>query len=169
MSVSLGNEDGTFQPAVSAPLPALTLQPCDFAIGNLNRGGLPDLVVSVCATAGHDGTPWPYVFPRESRRNFQHPISPGIDDTKTCPHALFDEELSMSNDPGRNNATPPTAFGPSKKYVREGSSRHQRGWQEEPPVLERGARVAPRAPKGSIPRTPLAERLRQRLAEERRE
>jgi hypothetical protein len=67
----------------------------------------------------------------------------------------------------KTKETPPGAFGPAKRYIREGSSRHQRGWQqEESHVSERGGRVAPRAPKGSIPRTPLADRLRQRVTEE---
>jgi hypothetical protein len=72
----------------------------------------------------------------------------------------------MNHDPGQDKGMPPTTFGPAKKYAREGSSHHKHGWQEEPPAAESGAHVAPRAAKGSIPRTPLADRLRQRAAEE---
>ncbi len=72
----------------------------------------------------------------------------------------------MAKDSDRSKATPPAAFGPARKYVRQGSSHHSQGWQEEPLVAARGGHHAPRSPKGSIPRTPLAERLRQRVAEE---
>jgi hypothetical protein len=72
----------------------------------------------------------------------------------------------MAKDSDRSKATPPAAFGPARKYVRQGSSHHRHGWQEEPLAAAVGAHRAPRAPKGSIPRTPLAERLRQRVAEE---
>jgi hypothetical protein len=72
----------------------------------------------------------------------------------------------MANDSGQNKGTPSTIFGPAKKYAREGASHHPSGWQEESPAVEKGAQIAPRAPKGSIPRTPVADRLRQRVAEQ---
>jgi hypothetical protein len=72
----------------------------------------------------------------------------------------------MANDSGQNKGIPSTTFGPARKYAREGSSHHRPGWQEESPVVEGGAHIAPRAPKGSIPRTPVADRLRQRVAEQ---
>jgi hypothetical protein len=67
-------------------------------------------------------------------------------------------------------AVAPTDFGPAKKYVRHGSSHHKSGWQERHPVERatvEGERTAPLAPEGSIPRTTLAERLHQRVAERR--
>jgi hypothetical protein len=72
----------------------------------------------------------------------------------------------MANDSGQNKGEPSTTFGPAKKYAREGASHHRSGWQEESPLVEKGAHTAPRAPKGSIPRTTVADRLRQRLAEQ---
>lgn len=65
-----------------------------------------------------------------------------------------------------DDASKPTSrthFGSAKKYPRQGSSHHKRGWQETPPSPPAGskAHLAPVAPKDRITRTPIAERLRQ--------
>lgn len=71
----------------------------------------------------------------------------------------------MANDSSQNKGTPRADFGPAKKYARNGTGRHSRGWQENPPDAASGEPTAPRARKGSILRTPLAERLRKRVEE----
>jgi hypothetical protein len=74
----------------------------------------------------------------------------------------------MCNDSGQNKGTPRVDFGPARKYARNGASRHTRGWQENHPAAAAGEPTAPRAPHGSISRTPLAERLRRRVEEHER-
>jgi hypothetical protein len=71
----------------------------------------------------------------------------------------------MTEDSSQRKGTPPAGLGIAKKYAREGSSRHKPGWDQEERALPEGARVPPRKPKGSIPRTTVAEQLRKRLAE----
>jgi hypothetical protein len=70
----------------------------------------------------------------------------------------------MADVSGSGKGTPPTGFAPAKKYIREGTYNHPSGWQEEPPQVVAGHPVPPRAPKGSIARTPLAERFNQDVA-----
>jgi hypothetical protein len=74
----------------------------------------------------------------------------------------------MGDQPGSDGVAP-TGFGPAKQYERHGGSDHKSGWQEHPggerPDAVEGARRAPLAPDGSIPRTPLAERLEKLVAE----
>ena len=70
----------------------------------------------------------------------------------------------MADNSSQNQVTPTTSFGPGQKYFQEGSTSHARGWQEEPPALEQGAVVPPRAAKGVIPRTLLADRVKQIVA-----
>jgi len=72
----------------------------------------------------------------------------------------------MPPDSSPSEPRPPAAFGPAQQHIRHGSTRHPRGWQGATPPAEPGAQVAPRAPAGTIPRTTVAERLRQRLANE---
>jgi hypothetical protein len=72
----------------------------------------------------------------------------------------------MAENPNQKTATPPTTFGPAREYAREGSSHHVSGWQEAAQPAAAAERRAPRAQKGAIPRTPLAERLKQRVAEQ---
>jgi hypothetical protein len=76
------------------------------------------------------------------------------------------------NDPSQHDAIPAGDSALANAHARHGSSTHQSGWQEAAPVAHH--RVAPPfgtqhaarpAPEGSIPRTSLAERLRQRVAE----
>jgi len=71
----------------------------------------------------------------------------------------------MASDSGQNKGAPRVDFGPARKYVRNGTGRHPRVWQENHPAVVAGQPTAPRAPHGSIPRTPLAERLRRRVEE----
>jgi hypothetical protein len=72
----------------------------------------------------------------------------------------------MANDSDRRHGTAPTAFGPAGKDAREGSAHHSSGWQEEPQKVEKGSHIPPRAPEGSISRTPVANRLRPGAAEQ---
>ena len=69
-------------------------------------------------------------------------------------------------------ATPAAASGLAQSYARNGSSVHHAGWQETVPVTRDAVappfgsqHLAKPAPEGTLARTPLAERLRQRVAD----
>ncbi|HYM05459.1 MAG TPA: FG-GAP-like repeat-containing protein, partial [Terriglobales bacterium] len=93
LSVSLGKGDGTFRTPVSTPLSGIADQPCDFAIGDLNRDGRPDLIVSVCASAPQ-GTKvdFPYVLLGQADGSFRPPISLGINGARTLLLADFNAD-----------------------------------------------------------------------------
>jgi hypothetical protein len=76
-----------------------------------------------------------------------------------------------ADDPSGVAKTPPGnfAFG---SYPQAGSGTHKSGWQETVPVTADKVappfgrqQVARSAAKGSLPRTPLAQRLKQRVAD----
>jgi hypothetical protein len=77
-----------------------------------------------------------------------------------------------SKDTREHVGVAPASFGPAAKYARHGSSSHKSGWQETPPKEQPEVIPGERRPRvaseGAVPRTPLAERLRQRVAENER-
>jgi hypothetical protein len=140
--------------------------PADFALGNTHarngssthRSGWQGAV-----PIARDASAAPF-----GSQHVARPVPDG-----TIPRAPLTEQLRhWVADHDQHNARPAADSAFASTYAQSGSSSHRSGWQEAVPITRDpvtppfgSQHVARSVPEGGIPRTSLAQRLRQRVAE----